>query len=80
MVYMGEKENAYRVWWEKPERRRQLQYLEVDERLIVKGILRGGVERREPDSSGSRQGETMCGSVPSCSTHSRKYLDCLTQY
>jgi hypothetical protein len=22
MVYMGEKKNAYRVWWEKPERMR----------------------------------------------------------
>jgi hypothetical protein len=61
-----------------------LQDLEVDEKLIVKGILRDGVERRELDSSGSRQGEMTCcfeeGSAPSCCTHSRKYLDCLTQY
>jgi hypothetical protein len=61
-----------------------LQDLEVYETLIIKGILRGGVERHEPDSSGSRQGKMAgCfeeGSAPSCSRHSRKYLDYLTQY
>lgn len=61
-----------------------LQDLDVDERVILKGILRSGVERRESDSPGSRHGEVAgCfeeGSAPSCSINSRKYLDYLSQY
>ena len=61
-----------------------LQDLDVDERVILKEILRGGVERRESDSSGSRHGEVAgCfeeDSAPSYSINFRKYLDYLSQY
>jgi hypothetical protein len=53
----GENENAYTVWWGKPEKGRQLARPRCRCQSNLKDILRGRVERLELDSSGSRKGE-----------------------
>jgi len=41
----GERRGAYRVWVGNPKKRYQLEYLGIDLRIILKGILRKSVGR-----------------------------------